>query len=59
MINSKKEGNNMSSFTIRAPKTLLQQAREKAGYVPLSVILRKLLEKWITGEIELDLTKRA
>lgn len=48
----------MSSFTIRAPKSLIAQAKEKAGYIPLSVILRKLLEKWINGDIELDLSKK-
>ena len=48
----------MSSFTIRASKSLITQAKEKAGYIPLSVILRKLLEKWINGDIELDLTKK-
>jgi hypothetical protein len=49
---------NMSSFTIRAPKDLISQAKAKAGYIPLSVILRKLIEKWVNGEIELDLNKK-
>lgn len=48
----------MSSFTIRAPKSLITQAKEKAGYIPLSVILRKLIERWVSGDIELDLNKK-
>lgn len=47
----------MSSFTMRVPKETINQAKDKAGYIPLSVILRKLLEKWIKGEIELNLKR--
>lgn len=51
------EGEQMKQFAGRAPESLLKKVAEKAGYVPLSVILRKLLEKWVAGEIELDLSK--
>jgi hypothetical protein len=47
----------MMQFAGRAPKELLMKAREKAGFIPLSVILRKLLEKWVNGEIVLDLKR--
>lgn len=49
----------MKQFAGRAPESLLAKVKEKAGYIPLSVILRKLMEKWIAGEIELDLSNKS
>lgn len=39
---------------IKFPSNLWEAAKEKAGTMPLSVILRRLLEKWVKGEISLD-----
>ncbi len=39
---------------IKFPSNLWKAAKEKAGTMPLSVILRRLLEKWVRGEISLD-----
>ena len=43
-----------STFLIRLPPDLLEQAREKAGLIPLARVIRRLLEKWINDEIDLD-----
>lgn len=34
--------------------SLWEQAQKKAGMRPMSAIIRRLLEKWVKGEIELD-----
>ena len=39
---------------IKFPDRLWQAAKEKAGIIPMSVILRRLLEKWVEGKISLD-----
>lgn len=44
----------MISFTFRLPPSLLGQAKKKAGLVNLSVIIRKLVEKWLAGEITIE-----
>jgi hypothetical protein len=44
----------MQSFTFRLKPALIEQLRVKAGNIPLSVIIRRLLEKYIRGEIGLD-----
>lgn len=44
----------MLSFTFRLPQTLIEQLKEKAGLVPVSVVLRRLIEKFIKGEVGLD-----
>jgi hypothetical protein len=44
----------MQSFTFRLPPSILAAAREKAGLINLSVIFRKLVEKWLAGEIEIE-----
>ncbi len=43
-------------FELRLPLVLLKQAREKAKEMGFSLasILRRLLEKWLKGEIGLD-----
>lgn len=44
----------MIPYTFRLPKDLIEQLREKAGYIPISVIIRRLIEKFIKGEVGLD-----
>lgn len=45
---------NMMSFTFRLPPSLIEQFKEKAGSIPLSVVIRRLIEKYIRGEVGLD-----
>jgi hypothetical protein len=54
---SKKEIEKMTSFTMRVRPSLLDRAREKAGLVPLSTVIRLLIEKWLNGEIIIEQTK--
>lgn len=44
----------MQSFTFRLKPTLIEQLKIKAGDIPISVIIRRLLEKYIKGEVGLD-----
>jgi hypothetical protein len=55
---SKYEGENMIPYTLRIYPSLIERAKEKAGMVPLSTIIRALIEKWLSGEIVIDTTKR-
>jgi predicted CopG family antitoxin len=40
--------------TLSIPRDLWEEAKEKAGLMSLSAVIRRLLEKWIRGEIDLD-----
>lgn len=44
----------MKSFTVRMPEGLLEQLSKKAGTIPISVVIRRLIEKYIKGEVGLD-----
>lgn len=44
----------MEAFTFRMKPTLLEQLKAKAGDIPVSVIIRRLIEKYIRGEVGLD-----
>jgi len=44
----------MRQRAVKFPDDLWEQAQKKAGTMPLSVILRRLLERWVKGEISLD-----
>lgn len=46
----------MGSFTIRVHSDLIEKAKEQAGWVPLSEVIRRLLKMWVNGEIKLDLS---
>jgi hypothetical protein len=39
---------------LRIDLELWEQAKTKAGLIPISVIIRLLLKKWIKGEINLE-----
>lgn len=52
----KKEGEKMESFNLRMPPSLLSRAKDRAGLIPLSAVIRTLLEMWLRGEIELKQT---
>lgn len=41
-------------YSFRMPIVLFKQLKERAGYVPISVVLRRLIEKFVKGEIDLD-----
>ncbi len=51
---AKNKGDKMIPYTFRLPTDLLEQLQDKAGLVPVSVVIRKLIEKFIKGEIKLD-----
>ena len=42
----------MEQYSLRMPPSLWAAAKEKAGMIPLSAIIRKLIEKWLKGEVE-------
>lgn len=48
----------MSEKTIRRPVTipaeLWEAAKKKAGTLSVSAVIRRLLEKWVKGDISLD-----
>lgn len=44
----------MERYTFRMPDSLLLKAKGKAGMVPLSRVIRRLIEKWVAGEIEIN-----
>ena len=43
-----------TTWTFRIPEDLLEELKAKAGMIPLSVIIRRLIEKYIKGEVGLD-----
>lgn len=56
--NRNKKGDEiMKAFTMRMPPSLISQAQDKAGLVPLSVVIRTLIEKWLKGEITIEQTR--
>lgn len=52
------EGEKMEQYSVRMTPTLWETAKQKAGFVPLSVVIRILIEKWLSGEIVINLTKK-
>lgn len=57
------ENVNTSTYTMKQPKrprsvkisdTLWEKAKKKAGLIPVSAVIRELLDKWIRGEIDLE-----
>lgn len=53
-MTKEKEGEKMMRYTFRLPESLLQQLQKKAGSIPVSAIIRRLIERYIKGEIGLD-----
>lgn len=49
----KKDGEKMESFNLRMPPSLVKSAKDKAGLIPLSAVIRTLIEMWLRGEIDL------
>ena len=49
-----KGGEKMINRSISIELSLWEQAKRKAGFAPVSAIIRALLRKWIRGEIEVD-----
>ncbi len=43
----------MVSRSVSIEESVWSQAQKKAGFAPLSAIIRALLKKWLKGEIEL------
>lgn len=44
----------MKPHSFKMPDSLVARAKDKAGMIPLSRIVRRLIEKWLNGEIKLD-----
>lgn len=44
-----------TTFTFRLTDDEKKQGQEKAGDIPLSVIIRKLFQMWLNGEIEIKI----
>lgn len=44
----------MTTHTFRLPSDALDQAKRKAGLVPLGKIVRILLIKWLKGEVTIS-----
>lgn len=55
---SEKDDEKMERYTFRLPPSLLDIARQKAGLIPLSKIIRVLIEKWLSGEIVIDSSQK-
>lgn len=53
-MTEEKEKENMIAYTFRLPPNLLDKLKNRAGFIPVSVIIRRLIEKYINGEISLD-----
>lgn len=45
----------MEPHLIRFQPSLWAQAKQKAGLTPLSAIIRRLVELWVNGKIDLNL----
>lgn len=43
----------MTSFTFRLDDNLMAQLKVKAGLIPIAKILRRLIELYLEGKIEL------
>lgn len=52
------EDDKMKSFTVRFPESLRRKAEDKAGMIPFSKILRKLVEMWVRGDIDIDTSRK-
>jgi hypothetical protein len=44
----------MISYSFRIDRGLLAQLKERAGTIPISAVIRRLIEKYIKGEVGLD-----
>lgn len=54
---NKREDEKMIPFTMRMQPSLLERAKSKAGLIPLSTVIRLLIEKWLNGETVIEQTK--
>lgn len=48
----------MERYTLRMPPSLWEAAKTKSGIIPLSAIIRRLVEMWLHGEIDIDFSKK-
>ena len=49
-----KYNGDMIPYAIRLPDSLLSAAKERAGLIPLSRAIRRLVELWVEGKINLE-----
>lgn len=47
-----------SHINIRLPVKLKGELEDKAGIIPLSAVARQFLERWLAGEIEVQISRR-
>lgn len=43
----------MKKYNINFPSSLWNDAKKKAGIIPLSVVIRQLVQMWVNGDIEI------
>lgn len=51
---SDKENKPMKNRMLRFPDDTWEQAKAKAGMRPLSAVVRRLVEMWLDGKIDLE-----
>ena len=52
------DAKNDTNYSFRLSSQMLEQVKDKAGFVPISVVIRELLALWLTGEVEIGKSKR-
>jgi len=53
-VSKEKDDTMETIYSFRLSSELFKQFKERAGYVPLSVIIRRLIEKFVKGEVDID-----
>lgn len=41
-------------FEMRFSNNFFKEVKKKAGLIPIAAIIRRLLEKWLKGDVDLD-----
>jgi hypothetical protein len=49
-----KKGEQMIAYTFRLPPSLLEQAKQRSGFITLPRLLRILLVKYLRGEVKIS-----
>ena len=49
-----KYNGDMMPYSIRLPASLLEDAKARAGMIPLARVFRRLIELWVAGKIQLE-----
>jgi len=49
-----KHNGDMIPYSVRLPENLIEQAKARAGLIPLSRVIRRLIELFVSGRINLE-----